>query len=117
MRAFTEDSLLVGHDLDLDALAVEVVEAEALARCADVMYTAREGLHGALELLAGGDLALNAVVANIIDDRGRHMELVGVGVGILGLLQLEDITRTNLEVLLGGWVSPKAAWEEGKNVR
>ena len=102
MRAFTEDSLLVGHDLDLDALAVEVVEAEALARGADVVYAAREGLHGALELLAGSNLALNAVLVDVVDEGGRHMELVGVGVRRLGLLELEDAARADFKVLL--WV-------------
>ena len=79
---------------------MEIIEAEVLSGCADIVYTAGEVFNGSLELLPRLDLALGAVLLDVVGDRSSDMELMGVGVRVLGLLQLEDLPGPNLKVLL-----------------
>lgn len=101
----TEDSLFVRHDLHLHALAVKVVEAKVLSGSADIMYAPSQMFGGSLQLRPRLDLALQTILLNVFGDRGGYMELVGVWVGALCLLQLEDMPRTDFEVLLCCWFS------------
>ena len=64
------------------------------------MYAPSKGLGNAFQLLSRRDLTFGTVVFDVVSDGGCDMELVGVGVGGLGLLELENMPRTNLEVLL-----------------
>ena len=70
---------------------MEVIEAQALAGCANIVYAPSEGLGDAFQLLAGRDLAFSTVIPDVLSDGGRDMELVRVWVGGLGLLKLEDM--------------------------
>ena len=100
MGGQSEDLLLVRHDLHLHALTVEVVEAQVLTGGANIVYTTGKLLSDTLKLLSGLDLALRAILFDVMGDRCGNVELVRVGVGGLGLLELHDLPRPNLKVLL-----------------
>lgn len=53
------DSLLGGHDLDLDAFAVQVIEPQLGTTGSDVVNTSSEGFGLALELVSGGKHTLS----------------------------------------------------------
>lgn len=64
------------------------------------MYATRQTFSDTLQLFTRVDLPLRAVSANVIIYRDGHLELVRVWIGLLGLLELEDLARTKCEVLL-----------------
>ena len=96
----SEDLLLVRHDLHLHALTVEVVEAQVLTGGANIVYATSKLLGDTLKLLAGLNLALRAILFDVVGDRSSNVELVRVGVWGLSLLELENMPRANLKVLL-----------------
>jgi hypothetical protein len=65
--------LLRGHDLNLGALAVEIIELELGAASANVVYATGEALDDAVHLDSGWNLAFCSV--------GVDVELVGMGWG------------------------------------
>ena len=79
---------------------MEVIEAKVLTGCANIVYTACKRLGNAFQLLPWLDLALWAILVDVIGDRDGNMELVRVGVWGLSLLELENMPRANLKVLL-----------------
>ncbi|KAI3476298.1 hypothetical protein L1887_62135 [Cichorium endivia] len=91
--------LELGGDLHLDALAVEVVEAQLLAGGAHVVETAGDADLLVVEVLARLDLAL--VLGDELGERDGDVELVRVGVRVLGLAEGGDGPEATLVVLVG----------------
>ena len=85
------------HDLDLDALSVQVVETQLLARRTHVVQTAGHG-YDIRKLRARLNLVL--VLRNKVRQTDRHMELVRVRIRLAGLTQLLDRTAPHLVVLV-----------------
>ncbi|KAI6763412.1 hypothetical protein HG531_012800 [Fusarium graminearum] len=93
--------LSLAHDLDLDTLSSDIVEEELGARCSLSVDTGTN-----LNDLVLGVLA-RLEVTKLLDELSQvvcNIELVGVGVGALGLAELVDVPGSDLEVLVGGEV-------------
>jgi hypothetical protein len=87
-----------GHDLALGAVDGNFVEAEVLARCTDVVDTARNADLLVLDLLALLEVAILLLeFAQVVG----NLELVWVGrERLFGVLELLDSATADLEVLL-----------------
>jgi hypothetical protein len=92
--------LLGSHDLDLGALAVEVVEDELVTGGTDVVDAAGQRFCYAVKLAARRDLAFGAVGGDVGDERAGDMELVGIRIRGLGFFESEDLTAADFVVLL-----------------
>ncbi len=92
--------LLGGHDLDLSAFAMEVVELELRPARADVVNAPCEALHDAVKLRSYWDNTLWAVLVNIGRERARDVELVRVRIRALRLLEFLYLTTSEFVVLL-----------------
>lgn len=71
---------------------MQVVEFQALSRGTDVVNTAGEAFGGTLELGTSRDLAFRSILINVFGDRDGNLKLVRVWVGILGLLELLNVS-------------------------
>ena len=80
--------------------AVQVVKLELAAAATDVVYAPGETDMDAFKLLSRSDLPILAVFADKVWDRLADIELVGVRVRILGLLELQDRPGAKFKVLL-----------------
>lgn len=89
--------LSLSDDLDLDTLGADIVE-DQLGAGSTLSVNTTGDADGDLGLLLalGETLVISEVLAQIIG----NLELVGVGVGVLGLAQLVDSLAADLEVLL-----------------
>lgn len=79
---------------------MKVIEPKLGAACPDIVDTASEADLLPLSSFSRLDDALFAILANVVGQRGGDMELVRVRVGGLGLLELQDLARADLKVLL-----------------
>jgi len=100
--------------LDLGSLSMQVIEPKLVAAHTDVVDATSKRLHSVLNFVSGGNLALCAILFNVRRERPGDMELVWVGVRVLGLLELLNLAATEFVVLL---LKAKLVSFEGDNVR
>lgn len=89
----------LAHNLDLNTLGTEIIEDQLIARGTLGVNTASK-TDGNVGLLF--TLGKRSIVGEELTQVGVDLELVGVGVGALGLAQLIDSLAADLEVLLKG---------------
>ena len=82
------------------AFAVQIVKLELAATAADVVDASGKTELNVLELLSGGDRPLLSVFTDKVCDRLGDMELVGVWIRFLSLLELQDRPGAKFVVLL-----------------
>jgi hypothetical protein len=87
----------LAHDLDLDTLGADIVEVQLVAGGTLGEDTTSDA-NGNVGLLLALLEAL--VVLEELAEVGVDLELVRVGIGLLGLAQLVDLLAPNFEVLL-----------------
>jgi hypothetical protein len=64
------------------------------------VHATSKALFDTFQLGPRGDLAFGTVLGNVRGDRTSDIELVGVGIGLLRLLEFENLTGTKFKVLL-----------------
>jgi len=79
---------------------MEIVETELGSAGTNVVDSASKAFGLALKLGARGNLAFGSVLLNVSGDRLGDMELVGVGVRVLGFLEVLNLPGTEFVVLL-----------------
>lgn len=82
------------------AFTMQVVKLELAATAPDVMYASSETNQGVFKLLSRGDQPIFAVFSDEVCNRLADMELVGIRVGFLRLLKLQDRPGAKFKVLL-----------------
>jgi hypothetical protein len=87
----------LAHDLDLDTLGADIVEVQLVTGGTLGEDTASDA-NGNIGLLFA--LLETLIVLQELAEVGVDLELVRVGIGLLGLAQLVDFLAPNLEVLL-----------------
>jgi hypothetical protein len=87
----------LAHDLDLNTLRANVVEVQLGAGGTLGVDTASNA-NGNLRLLLA--LLETLIFLEEVAEIGIDVELVGIGIRLLGLAQLVDLLAANLEVLL-----------------
>lgn len=92
--------LLTRHDLNLGPLAVEVIKLEFRTTSTNVVYASSKADYRALELATGGNNTFRSEFFNVFGDGHRDMELVGIGIRILSLLEVLNMSGTKFIVLL-----------------
>ena len=80
---------------------MEVVEAQLRTAGPDVVNTAGQLLRLAFKSGACSDSAFGAIFPDVMLERLGDMELVRVGIGILSLLEVLDLSGSKFVVLLG----------------
>lgn len=95
------DLLSLTNDLDFDALCSDIVEDELGTRRTLAMDSGTELNDLVLGVLARLEMA---VLVDEVSQVVLDMELVGVGVGALGLAELVDVPGSDLKVLVGSKV-------------
>lgn len=79
---------------------MQVVETQALTGGSDVVYTTSQVHCCALQLLTGLDDPFWTIFFDVLGDGDGNLKLVRVWVGILSFLELLNMARAQLKVLL-----------------
>lgn len=102
LERLTGRELGLAHDLDLDTLSADIVENQLVAGRTLGVDTASNA-NGNIRLLLA--LLETLLLLNKVAKVGVDVELVWVGIGLLGLAQLVDSLAANLEVLLEWYIN------------
>jgi len=79
---------------------VQIVKLELAAATTDVVYASSKSDQGAFKLLSWSNQSILSVFPDKVWDRPGDVELVGVRIGILSLLKLQDRPGAKLKILL-----------------
>ena len=70
---------------------MKIIKAKALTGSTDIVDPSSKELGLSVELLTSLDLALRTITRDVVCDGYRDLELVGVRVGLMGLLELHNM--------------------------
>ena len=82
------------------AFTMQIVKLELAAAAPDVVYASCKTDLDTFKLLSGSDQSLRGIFPDEVCDRLGDVELVGVGIGFLSLLELQDRPGAKFKVLL-----------------